>query len=89
MGIQYGSGGIISKIYNQYGEIASYVVLEYSSISLVKPDDENNKPYVLTKTKEKFANRVVKETSVNKVGVLGNGYSYRIGPYGIIKSIQD
>ena len=26
---------------------------EYSSISLVKPDDENNKPYVLTKTKEK------------------------------------
>ncbi len=41
------------------------------------------------KTKEKFAKRVVKETSVNKVGVLGNGYSYRIGPYGIIKSIQD
>lgn len=26
---------------------------EYSSISLVKPDDENNKPYILTKTKEK------------------------------------
>lgn len=26
---------------------------EYSSISLVKPDDENNKPYVLTKTIEK------------------------------------
>ena len=26
---------------------------EYSSISLVKPDDENNKPYVLTKTKDK------------------------------------
>ncbi|MBP3635043.1 MAG: AAA family ATPase [Bacilli bacterium] len=26
---------------------------EYSSISLVKPDDENNKPYVLTKTKER------------------------------------
>ena len=26
---------------------------EYSSISLVKPDEENNKPYVLTKTKEK------------------------------------
>lgn len=26
---------------------------EYSSISLVKPDDENNKPYLLTKTKEK------------------------------------
>lgn len=26
---------------------------EYSNISLVKPDDENNKPYVLTKTKEK------------------------------------
>lgn len=26
---------------------------EYSSISLVKPDDENNKPYVLTKIKEK------------------------------------
>ena len=25
---------------------------EYSSISLVKPDDENNKPYVLAKTKE-------------------------------------
>lgn len=25
---------------------------EYSSISLVKPDDENNKPYILTKTKE-------------------------------------
>lgn len=41
------------------------------------------------KTKETFAKRVVKETSVNKVGVLGNGYSYRIGPYGIIKSIQD
>lgn len=39
--------------------------------------------------KEKFAERIVKETSVNKVGVLGNGYSYRIGPYGIIKSIQD
>ncbi len=39
--------------------------------------------------KEKFAKRVAKETSVNKVGVLGNGYSYRIGPYGIIKSIQD
>lgn len=26
---------------------------EYSSISLVKPDEENSKPYVLTKTKEK------------------------------------
>ena len=26
---------------------------EYSSISLVKPDDENNKPYILTKTIEK------------------------------------
>ena len=26
---------------------------EYSSISLVKPDEENNKPYILTKTKEK------------------------------------
>lgn len=26
---------------------------EYSSISLVKPDDENNKPYILTKTKQK------------------------------------
>ena len=26
---------------------------EYSSISLVKPDDKNNKPYVLTKTKKK------------------------------------
>lgn len=26
---------------------------EYSSVSLVKPDEENNKPYVLTKTKEK------------------------------------
>lgn len=26
---------------------------EYSGISLVKPDDESNKPYVLTKTKEK------------------------------------
>ena len=25
---------------------------EYSSISLVRPDDENNKPYILTKTKE-------------------------------------
>lgn len=39
--------------------------------------------------KQKFSERVVKETSVNKVGVLGNGYSYRIGPYGIIKAIQD
>ena len=26
---------------------------EYTNISLVKPDDENNKPYVLTKTKGK------------------------------------
>lgn len=26
---------------------------EYSNISLVKPDDENNKPYLLTKVKEK------------------------------------
>lgn len=40
-------------------------------------------------TKQKFAERIVKETPVNKVGILGNGYSYRIGPYGIIKSIQD
>lgn len=39
--------------------------------------------------KETFAKRIVKETAVNKVGILGNMYSYRIGPYGIIKSIQD
>lgn len=26
---------------------------EYSGISLIKPDDKNNKPYVLTKTKDK------------------------------------
>ena len=42
-----------------------------------------------TEVKEIFAKRIVRETSVNKVGVLGNGYSYRIGPFGIIKSIQD
>lgn len=40
-------------------------------------------------TKKVFAKRIVKESSVKKVGILGNGYSYRIGPYGIIKSIQD
>lgn len=39
--------------------------------------------------KQRFAERIARETSVNKIGVLGNGYSYRIGPYGIIKSIQD
>ena len=39
--------------------------------------------------KQKFAERVARETSVNKIGILGNGYSYRIGPYGIVKAIQD
>ena len=39
--------------------------------------------------KQKFAERIAKETKVNKIGVLGTGYSYRIGPYGIIKAIQD
>lgn len=37
--------------------------------------------------REKFATRVLNSTSVKRVGVLGKGYSYRIGPYGIIKAI--
>lgn len=38
--------------------------------------------------KTEFAKRVAKETTTRKVGVLGNGYVYRIDPYGIVKAVE-
>lgn len=37
--------------------------------------------------KEKFAERILKEVNTKYVGILGNGYLFRIGPYGLIKTM--
>lgn len=37
--------------------------------------------------KDKYAERVVREVEAKDVGVLGRDYMYRVGPYGIIKTM--
>lgn len=38
-------------------------------------------------TKETFATRVLKEIDVKNVGILGNGYLFRVDAYGLIKTM--
>lgn len=38
--------------------------------------------------KAKFAKRVAENTSTRKVGILGEGFVYRIDPYGIVKPVE-
>lgn len=38
--------------------------------------------------KAKFAKRIAENTKTRKVGILGNGFVYRINPYGIVKAVE-
>lgn len=39
-------------------------------------------------TKERYARRVVKEVKTKEVGILGEGYFFRINPYGLVKTMS-
>ena len=41
-----------------------------------------------TETKKVFANRVLKEVETNHVGVLGEGYLFRVDTYGLVKTMS-
>ena len=38
-------------------------------------------------TKRIFAERVVKQVKVNRVGLLGESYFFKIDPYGLVKTV--
>lgn len=41
-----------------------------------------------TQTKQIFAERIVDEVNTKRVGILGDGYFFRVNPYGLVKSLS-
>ena len=41
-----------------------------------------------TETKDRFAEKILKEIDINEVGILNREYFFRIGSYGIIKTLS-
>ena len=41
-----------------------------------------------TKAKEAFAEKILKEININEVGILSRDYFFRIGSYGIVKTLS-
>lgn len=41
-----------------------------------------------SKTKKIFANRILKEVKTKEIGILGDGFLFRIGKYGLLKPIS-
>lgn len=41
-----------------------------------------------TETKKAFSNRILKEVDTKYVGILGEGYLFRVDPYGLVKTMS-
>lgn len=41
-----------------------------------------------TQIKQIFAERIVDEVNTKRVGILGDGYFFRVNPYGLVKSLS-
>lgn len=55
---------------------------DFENLNLVLINHSNNA------TKDIYANRVINDVEPKNVGILGRGYAFRVGPYGLIKSFS-